>query len=166
VIRQASPEDAAAIAALSIEVWLSTYVKQGITPAFANYVLSHFTIDKTLVLLNDPKRVSFVSQNSDGIDGVLHLGLDRAAPDALQATVEIETLYVQPRHHGRGIGQALLRAAQAHAQRPIWLTTNAKNSPAIGFYLAQGFAHAGCTDFVLGDRAYPNNIYLWTPADN
>ena len=42
-IRAAKQEDAAALAALCIEVWLHTYCRPGIPPVFASYALETFT---------------------------------------------------------------------------------------------------------------------------
>ena len=41
----------------------------------------------------------------------------------------------------------------------VWLTTNAENEPAIGFYLAKGFEHVGETHFRIDDQGYMNNVY-------
>lgn len=77
--------------------------------------------------------------------------------------MEIATFYVQPRHHGKGIGKRLLSAAFAHCrdagEKSLWLATNAENAPAIAFYLAQGFDQVGETSFCIEDKAYLNNVY-------
>jgi len=46
-LRLARQSDASSIAALSIEVWLGTYLRRGINPFFNDYVLSEFTREKT-----------------------------------------------------------------------------------------------------------------------
>ena len=44
-VRAARAEDASSLAALSIEVWLGTYLKQGISAHFADYVLETLTAE-------------------------------------------------------------------------------------------------------------------------
>ncbi len=170
-LRQAVEADASSIAALSVEVWLGTYLKRGISGFFADYVLSEFTADTLSAVINDPEEWIMVSQNEEGIDGFIRLRSGRPAPvDGGSDTVpepvpdtEIVTFYVQPRHHGRGVGKALLEAALAHCSAQgipsVWLATNAENTPAIGFYLAQGFKQIGHTHFELEGEAYLNNVY-------
>jgi len=160
-LRRAKLCDASSIAALSLEVWIGTYLKEGVNGFFADFVLAEFTTAKSEQLLRDPAQHIIVSQNADGIDGVIRLDTGRQTEECHGP--EIATLYVQPRHHGKGIGKALLDAACAHCRSidasEVWLTTNAQNDPAIAFYAAQGFVKIGETEFRIGDTGYLNNIY-------
>lgn len=162
-LRPARPSDASSIAALSIEVWVGTYLRRGVSGVFADYVLETYTAENMRRLIADPDQHMMVSENTDGIDGILRV-TPNAAPAPGCGDLEIATLYVQPRHHGRGIGKALLEAAYTHARTlaapALWLTTNAQNTPAIGFYLANGFNQAGEVDFMIGDQGYLNNVYV------
>ena len=164
-IRGARQSDASSIAAISIEVWIGTYLKQGVSAFFADYALNAFTPAKIETLIADPDQFLLVSQNEDGIDGFIRVSSPSAAPVAGCSETEIATFYVQPRHHGKGIGKRLLSAALAHcrdhAAGSVWLTTNAENAPAIAFYLAQGFEHVGETHFRIGDEGYLNNVYSY-----
>ena len=162
-LRPATLADASSIAALSIETWLNTYLKHGVSPFVAAYVLDTFTTAKTEQLISDPAQYILLSENADGPDGFIRLTLGAAAPVAGCSDTEIATLYVQPRHHGKGIGKALLQAAVDHARArglaSLWLTTNAENLPAIAFYRAQGFTHIGDTHFRIGTQGYLNHVY-------
>ncbi len=157
--------DASSIAAISIEVWIGTYLKQGVRAFFADYALNEFTYRKTEMLISDPNQFILVSENEDGIDGFIRLSTGSEAPVSGCSEIEISTLYVQPRHHGKGIGRRLLDAAIKYASEKeagsVWLTTNAENSPAIAFYLAQGFEYVGQTHFRIEDTAYLNNVYSY-----
>lgn len=168
-VRKAQNSDASSIAAISLEVWLGTYLKQGVSAFFADYALDQFTASKTTAHLSDPGQFVLVSQNKDGIDGVIRVSFDSTAPIEGCSDVEISTLYVQPRHHGKGIGKRLLQAAfqlcRAKAVPSVWLTTNAENDPAIAFYLAQGFQHVGDTYFRIQDQQYLNNVYQYHLSD-
>lgn len=159
MIRPARMTDASSIAAISMEVWIGTYLKNGVNGFFADYALTEFTTAKTEALLADPSQTVLVSENSEGIDGFIRVTADCPAPDMPSCTTEIATLYVQPRHHGKGIGAALLDAGcKSLGTKSVWLTTNSENHPAIRFYLSQGFEQVGETFFEIGDEKYPNVI--------
>lgn len=162
-LRIAHLSDASSLAAISIQVWLETYIRRGVNAFFADFALSEFTAEKFRALLNDPDEHFIVSQNEDGIDGFARVTRNRPAPVPGGSTIELSTLYVQPRHHGKGIGKALLGAALDHARAvggpSLWLATNSENTPAIGFYLSQGFERLGTTHFRIQDEAYPNDVF-------
>ncbi|MGR3760545.1 GNAT family N-acetyltransferase [Roseobacteraceae bacterium NS-SX3] len=166
-LRPAGPDDAAALAALSVEVWLGTYLRRGVSSFFADYALGEFTADKFRALLAQDSERLIVSQNVEGIDGYIRLSNGRPPPEGPGSSAEIATLYVQPRHHGKGIGEALLQSglevcAGWGAASP-WLTTNWENVRAIRFYQRQGFKITGRTDFRIGGEAYPNEILVYRP---
>lgn len=167
-LRKAKNSDAAAIAALTIEVWIGTYLKRGVNSFFADYALSEFTVAKTEALIADPRHSIIVSDNQDGIDGLVRITSQCIGPVAGCSDSEIATLYVQPRHHGKGIGKKLLEAAVAHCREmgatSAWLTTNAENAPAIAFYLRQGFEQVGVTHFTIKEEGYLNNVYSYRIA--
>ncbi|MBM7069289.1 GNAT family N-acetyltransferase [Actibacterium sp. 188UL27-1] len=162
-LRAPTISDASSIAAISIEVWIGTYIKRGVNASFADYALEEFTPSKIGKLIRDPNQFFRVSENDEGIDGFIRVSSASVAPVAGCSDMEISTFYVQPRHHGKGIGKRLLSAALDHCRAKeagsVWLTTNAENAPAIAFYLAQGFEHVGETHFHIADQGYLNNVY-------
>lgn len=162
-LRPARPEDASSLAALSVEVWVGTYLRQGITAHFADYVLSEFTPARMEALIHAPDQTIIVSQNEDGIDGYIRVSHRCPDPLAGDHQTEVATLYVRPRHQGKGLGRALLlagmQAAHEAGATSIWLTTNSENAPAIAFYLAQGFERIGITQFRIEDQAYQNDVF-------
>ncbi|MFD1194662.1 GNAT family N-acetyltransferase [Seohaeicola saemankumensis] len=164
ILRAAKPEDASSIAAISLEVWIGTYLKKGVSAFFADYALRRFTAAKAGMLIADPAEFILVSQNDDGIDGFIRVSEGSTAPVEGCSGFEIATFYVQPRHHGKGIGTGLLNAALAHCRSrsaaSVWLTTNAENAPAIAFYLERGFVEVGKSDFTIENEHYLNNVYL------
>ena len=133
-LRKPELSDASSMAAISIEVWLGTYLKHGVNAFFADYALAEFTTAKMEKLISDPEQVIRVSENQEGIDGFVRLSPNSPAPAPVASHVEISTLYVQPRHHGKGIGKRLLTAALSQANEmgasSEWLATNAQNAPA------------------------------------
>ena len=161
--RIARLSDAPILAAISIEVWLGTYIRKGVNPFFAEFALNEFTSAKLAALLEDPNQHVIVSENEDGLDGFIRISHGQAAPVAGCSTMEISTLYVQSRHHGKGLGRALLEQGLAYARAAdtasVWLTTNSENAPAIAFYLKQGFEKVGTTHFRIQDQAYLNDVF-------
>ena len=167
-LRAARVADASSLAALSVEVWLGTYLRRGINGFFADYVFAELTPARMAQHLACARETFFVSQNEEGIDGFIRLTQGSLPPSGQGSALEIATLYVQPRHHGRGIGKALLQAGlkQARAMEAAhpWLTTNVENRAAITFYQRQGFVITGRTSFEIGDQAYPNEVLTYAPV--
>ena len=158
-IRKAKKADASSLAAISIEVWLGTYIREGVSAFFADYALAEFTPSRFEAVLDDPNETVWVSENVNGIDGFVRVTSGRIAPVTGCSDLELTTLYVQGRHQGKGIGLALL--SQVLALGDPWLTTNTENEPAIAFYLAQGFSIVGETHFKIQDEGYLNHILAY-----
>ncbi|MFV1592346.1 GNAT family N-acetyltransferase [Phaeobacter sp. JH20_36] len=162
-LRVADVADASSLAALSLEVWIGTYLREGVSGFFADYALAELTAARFEAHLANPQEHFIVSQNRVGIDGYIRISRGSPGPVPGCSDVEITTLYVQPRHHGRGIGTALLRAGLEYCVeegvQSVWLASNAENAPAKGFYLSQGFDRIGETRFLIADQAYPNDVF-------
>ncbi|SFK05891.1 GNAT family N-acetyltransferase [Celeribacter neptunius] len=165
-LRRATRSDASSIAAISIEVWIGTYLRRGVNRFFADFALNEFTPAKIEKQISDPRQFILVSENEEGIDGFIRVSSDSTAPVAGCSDTEIATFYVQPRHHGKGIGKRLLEAVfqqcRDRAETSVWLTTNAENAPAIAFYLSRGFEQVGETHFRIDDQKYLNKVYAYS----
>ncbi|NSY37883.1 GNAT family N-acetyltransferase [Leisingera sp. ANG59] len=161
-IRPAAMDDCSSLAVLSIEVWTGTYLRDGISGHFADYVLSQYTPAHFAAVLENPAERLLVSQNRDGIDGYVRISHGHPSPAGGASRTEISTLYVQPQHHGRGIGLCLLQAGLQHCRDSSWdapwLTSNSDNARAISFYLRNGFEKTGQTHFWIGGSRYPNDV--------
>jgi ribosomal protein S18 acetylase RimI-like enzyme len=160
--RPARADDAASLAAISVEVWIGTYVRKGVNAVFADYALSEFTAAKFEAILARESETIIVSQNENGIDGFIRLSFDSPAPNGDGCATEIRTLYVQPRHHGRKLGSGLLnealRLCRARDISEVWLTVNSENHRAIDFYKARSFSLSGQTHFRIADEVYLNEV--------
>ena len=162
MIRKAEERDMSGLAAMSIEVWLNTYVRDGVSPHFADYVLSEFTAQKFRTAIDDPNLAIWVSESSTGIAGFITVcsAATPPLPDCL--SLEITTLYVRPRCQSSGRGSALLQHALHHCKgmgsESIWLTVNAENKNAIEFYHKHGFSQIGSSDFKIAGQAYVNYV--------
>ena len=69
MVRDATKDDCAKLAVLSIKVWLDTYAREGIKSEYAEYVLSSFTTTYFFGILNTPKYRVFVSEENEVIQG-------------------------------------------------------------------------------------------------
>jgi ribosomal protein S18 acetylase RimI-like enzyme len=160
--RVAKKIDASSLAAISIEVWLGTYLRKGVSAFFADYALSEFTASRFEAILEKKDEHIIVSENEAGIDGFIRITSGKIAPVQGSSTTEITTLYVQPRHHGKGIGQGLLhegaRKCATDGVPSLWLSVNSENTSAIDFYLARGFQNVGQSYFRIREEAYLNEI--------
>ncbi len=89
------------------------------------------------------------------IAGFMKLNVGAAQTDLKEPrSMEIERIYIGKEHQGRGLGRILLQEAEARARRrkkdALWLGVWEKNTAAIGFYTAMGFAPAGTHAFRMG----------------
>lgn len=162
MIRPAVANDASCLAAVAVEVWLNTYIRNGVSASFADYALNQFTTARFEEMLSQSDNAIWVSENSVGIDGFIRISLDAEPPLNGCSDLEISTLYVQPRHQGSGTGHGLLATGLqfcASTGRPnVWLSVNAENTRATRFYLRNGFTKIGDTQFQIEDETYPNHI--------
>ena len=169
VIRSARDSDAARIAVLATQVWLHTYAKEGISAGIAEYTRSELTPDKYLAIQNDALAHIWVAERGAHLIGFAVLNTGVPCPTSASTLAELQTLYVQAHFVGKDVGRQLLSVAEKRAfdlaGMPLWLTVNAQNAQAIGFYMHQGYTKQGTIDFVLGDQRHENQVLIGrTPA--
>lgn len=66
----------------------------------------------------------------------------------------IDTLFVDPDHHGRGVGRLLIGMARARGA-PLRVDVNEQNTRAIGFYEKLGFRQTGRSPVDSAGMPYP-----------
>lgn len=69
--------------------------------------------------------------------------------------MELQRLYVLPKHHGKGVGRALCRAAEEVARSKlgygyVWLGVWEGNFVAQSVYEKEGYARVGDHEFRMG----------------
>jgi ribosomal protein S18 acetylase RimI-like enzyme len=138
VVRDALPEDAAAIRAVALRAWPAAYAGL-FAPGYIEHVLeSGYALDVLERQLADTSAVFLVACEDDGtIIGFLHYGEG-----------ELRRLYVEPDRIGQGIGAALL--AELNRRLPAGTAYVALvregNDRALRFYDRHGFERAGLVD--------------------
>lgn len=167
IYRSAQTNDASKLAALSIEVWLHSYLKEGINSVFAEYVLDTFTPEQFRTWIGDPTRQIIICENGNNLLGYIALDFNADLPDCISTvsnTAEITTLYVRERHKGLGIGKALMdQARTATIVRNfthIWLAVLHDNHRAVEFYHRQGMVKQGSRWFELPEERHENYILV------
>lgn len=162
-LRPALATDAHALAALSIQVWLSTYATDGVNDRLARHVLEAFTPPKFAALAEAPDTALLVAQAGMHLVGYALVRFGAAQALTPACDTELCTLYVQEAFTGTGVGTLLLRGAHAAAGErtgsdALWLSVNVRNRRACRFYEKQGFAIQGRTWFVLGEDRHENHV--------
>ena len=161
-VRSAHPADAQNLAALAIQVWLHTYALEGIRGALSDYVFQKLTPERFAELIADPKTHILVCEEESCLFGYVRMSAGTPCPSDQAITTEIETLYVQEHHEGKGVGRTLLEAAFAMARksgdRKIWLSVYEGNTGARAFYDRQGFEVVGDTWWRWEDERHRNLV--------
>lgn len=164
LIRKGQPTDANPLAVLATQVWLHTYATEGVSSSISKFVLNEITPDKYASLMQNSSALVLVAERNENLLGFAVLQLKAPCSNAPDATIELETLYVQAHFTGRGIGSALLtesqRMAEVLANSRLWLTVNVKNERAISFYSGHGYRKVGTHVFLLGDVGHDNDVML------
>jgi len=162
-IRAAVPDDALCLGVLGTQVFLDTYATQGIRPALAREVLGAFSTDACAAWLADPRMQVQVAEYDGHLVGFSQLTLGAThelAPPGTQA--ELFRLYVQEPFTGRGVGTALLRAAERLAGDAgatiLWLTPWVHNRRALAFYARRGYRDHGLTWFRFEGESHENRV--------
>jgi len=162
MIRIAQPEDSSDIAALSIQVWLDTYAKQGIRKSISEYVLAEFSRQNLEQKLTSNDEVYMVSIHEGHLIGYLSLNLAATCPVSGSKIPELVSLYVQENFTANGVGSELLQSAFTYCKEleheKVWLTVNHENLRAQKFYSKHNFNEIGVTYFELENEKHKNHV--------
>jgi len=164
VIRKARDDDASRIAVLATQVWLHTYATDGVSAEIADYTRNELIPEKYQTIQKDPATHIWVAERGGCLVGFVVLKMDAPSPANTLMLAELQTLYVQAHFLRQGVGRQLLSEAEKEAfdlaGMPLWLSVNANNTQAIGFYLRQGYTKQGVTDFWLGNQKHENLVMI------
>jgi ribosomal protein S18 acetylase RimI-like enzyme len=139
VVRQATAEDAAAIAGVHIQAWRETYARL-VEPGELDALSVDVRAARWGSMLGSGSAV-WVSVLASEVVGFASLDTsrtDRPRP------LELGALYVLAEHHGSGAGQQLLDSAIGNS--PAFLFVAEDNPRATRFYERNGFAFDGVTE--------------------
>lgn len=164
VLRDAILADAAGIARAQVAAWHATY--RGLMP---DATLDAFTVaartDRWRANLTAPDGdvVTRVALRGGRVLGFASAGANRIA--GLDVDGELWGLYVDPAHHGEGVGWALfadaVRVLRAAGRTSMGLTVLRDNAVGRAFYDRQGGMVAAPGRCAVGADDLPAALYVW-----
>ena len=157
MIREAIESDCVNLTALSIEVWLQTYSRDGIRADTSKYVLSAFTEEYFKNTIADPKYRLLVFTEDIYLRGYALINVESQFMGR-NLGFEIEKLYVRNSCQRQGVGRALLSELIARYGSKFWLYTWVNNE-SIAFYKKLGLKEIGQYDFKFGDETIENLVF-------
>ncbi len=160
MIREALEKDCINLAALSLEVWFSTYALNGIYSDASRFAIATFTEEKFQDILSESKYKLLVWVEDDYLRGYVLLNFESFYEDPSNG-FEIDKLYVQSPFQGKGIGASLLSEVRIRYGEKFWLHSWVENK-SIDFYKKYGFKDIGRYDFILGDEAFENRVLCFS----
>ena len=166
-VRKAQVADARPLAVLALQVFLHTYATDGVSSTISEHVLQEITPEKYAAIIQNSSSVVLVAERDNNLLGFAVLQLNAPCADSPDATIELETLYVQEHFTGKGVGSTLLgearRLSNNSANGRLWLTVNVKNVRAISFYVHHQYMKVGTYVFVLGGVGHDNHVMVSPP---
>jgi ribosomal protein S18 acetylase RimI-like enzyme len=164
-IRSAQPSDAAAIAAVHVASWRSTYA--GILPEHSLTGLSAPRQAGYYARMIYDRQIVLVAEAAGEI-GVVGFVTASRSGERMIAEGEIETLYVLDDWRERGIGRRLIRSAGAALRAAgcrsafVWVLSE---NPNRWFYERLGGQRSMEGRVGVGGVAQPQTAYRWDPIE-
>jgi ribosomal protein S18 acetylase RimI-like enzyme len=157
-IRQASVEDAKILTDLSYTTFWDAFAHhpKNAPDDLAHYMRQAFSMEQITEELTDAKNVFLIAEIDGKAAGYAKLIIGNIEP-GITATrpVELQRLYSQQEHIGKGVGQNLMDAcferAKSHDHDVMWLGVWEYNPRAQRFYEKNGFRLVGKHVFQLGE---------------
>lgn len=149
---------------LCVETFRQTYAHLNTPSNFKNYVERAFNIDRLREEVLNPESFFFVLPNEDDqLIAYIKLNTGKAqTEDKPDSWVELERIYVDRKHRGKGLGKLLIIHAEeftrAKGKKGIWLGVWEQNESAIAFYRQMNYAQAGTHIFQFGNDAQTDFI--------
>lgn len=80
MIRKATIQDGANIAAISIQVWLDTYAHHGIRPVLSRYVLSEYSEERVRGRIESEEQIFLLYEEKNHLLGFAAVDLNAVCP--------------------------------------------------------------------------------------
>ena len=167
-VRQAGPDDAAALHALAEATFRLACPPGTLEQDMADFIATHLSAERMSGYLADPERELFLAIGPDGPLGytmIVHAeptDPDVAAAITVRPTAELSKCYVLSAAHGTGAASALVNvtidAARRRGAGAVWLGVNQHNPRAHRFYEKSGFTLVGTKHFLVGDQLHDDFV--------
>ena len=162
MIRTATAQDAASLAALAAVTFPLACPPDALPAAVQHFIATHLTEKHFDAYLADPARRVLLAEPG-GVPSAYSMLVagEPTDPDVLEAltlypAIELSKFYVLQQAHGSGLAGELMVATLAAARElggaGIWLGVNNENVKANRFYEKHGFARVGTKKFLVGER--------------
>ncbi|MDP1571521.1 MAG: GNAT family N-acetyltransferase [Vicinamibacterales bacterium] len=164
VIRRATVEDAAAVAALAEQTFRETFADGNNAADMDAHCMRAYSPAQQRLEIADPAIDTLVAEVAEGVLAGYAMVRGGGAAAAVQgpAPIELWRIYVDRVHHGRGVAQALMtacvEAARARGGLTLWLGVWEQNPRAQAFYRKLGFVDVGAHVFMLGDDRQTDRV--------
>lgn len=168
-LRTARPEDAALLAELGERTFRETFAKDNTPEDMAGYLSRSFSPEIQTAELARPGSLFLILEIDGTPAGYVHLQ-DGAADACLAESaqwsglhaMELIRIYLLQAWTGRRLGDVLMQASIAEAQRQgveaLWLGVWERNPRAIAFYRRWGFEKIGEHEFLLGTDLQTDHV--------
>jgi ribosomal protein S18 acetylase RimI-like enzyme len=167
--REATPADAAALAAFMERNFRATYGHCSTPANIDAAVREHYGLDAQRRQLADASRWHLLAEGDDArLLGHAQVHYGDGAPATVRPlpAAEVTRFYVDAVAHGAGVAQRMLAEVERHARRrgvaSLWLSVWKDQPQAVRFYEKSGFAPKGDLVFVVGDD--PKDDWLMVKA--
>ena len=117
------------------------------------FISTELTPERFREFLADSDVTILLAEVADELAGFTMLVRGCAHPQiAAERPIELRKFYVDAAHHGRGVAQALMQAAQSLLDEHdgAWLSVYSGNARAVSFYRKWGFEVVGTHYFNVG----------------
>lgn len=161
VIRIATTQDAAPLAALKLAAFRETFIDGFAVPYpaadLARFEAESYGVEKVAAELADPTHATWVAVDGGGAPvAYAHVGPCKLPhPEASAAQGELYQLYALNAAQGRGVGRALMDVSldwlAATMPGPVWLGVWSGNERAQAVYAKRGFEKVGEYGFPVGE---------------
>ncbi|WP_395645403.1 GNAT family N-acetyltransferase [Terricaulis sp.] len=162
VYRDATPEDAAAIAEFAGRTFCDTFAHLYPPEDLDAFLAAKYGADIQRAEMAEPLTRYFIAIEGDRIAGYVMMGALDIRVDEPGA-LELHRLYVDKDMKGKGVAQALtdevIAWARAHNAPALYLSVWENNHRAQAFYKRYGFAHVGEHKFMVGRVA--DRDFIW-----
>lgn len=163
IVRQATPSDAAAVAAFAERTFVETFGRDNTPEDLAAHVAKAFGVAQQSDELRDPNMITLLGESGRTLVAFAQLRRGHHPPCVTGADpIELLRFYVDRPWHGQGIAQSLMNAAESSARqagaRTLWLGVWERNPRAIAFYAKCGFVDVGEHAFIFGTEEQTDRV--------
>jgi GNAT superfamily N-acetyltransferase len=154
-IRYANEDDARLLADMGRKTFYDTFAEQNTPEDMDLYLSASFSVEKQASEIKDPNSL-FLILEADGMAVGFARLMAYSTEEGISGTrpMELQRIYVQQGHIGKGAGAEIMKAAIREAKEGgfdcLWLGVWEKNDRAQKFYEKWGFKNIGTHMFMLG----------------